>query len=451
MDGFTMKLGRRIVLRVLPRLRGDSASLSLCLAASLVLFVLCFLRYWVGYDMTSVVPDAPEPWRIAHSLRATGHFSNPFDPLETGPSAHLAPAFPTFLALMTKVFGVNRVGGYAYVFAATLAVSILLGLFPLVSRFLGMGVLTGILAAGVWLVAKPPIFASWEVTYAGVLIAIATCCFLRILRLPAPSLGDTLRLGFLIGFLTLLIPTCIPVFLCWLIWLAFSWKASMFRAPAVILILLPVLMVSPWIVRNYLVFDRIILVRDNLGLELSVSNNDCAAFGLRANMQSGCFQDFHPNGSVGEAAKVLAMGEARYNELRLHQAVNWIAANLSRFTSLCAQRLVAFWLPHESDNLAREMSTQGRRRERCCVYIMTFLSMIGLWVTARRDIKSAAVCAIWLGVFPIIYYVVQYEDRYRYPIMWVTFLLGAVPLSVVVEWLWNLSMGRVIESIETDR
>jgi hypothetical protein len=40
--------------------------------------------------------------------------------------------------------------------------------------------------------------------------------------------------------------------------------------------------------------------------------------------------------------------------------------------------------------------------------------------------------------------------------MWVTFLLGAVPLSIVIEWLWNLSIRRAIDivdgnTIETDR
>ena len=443
-----MNLRKRIVLQVLPRLRSDSAAtqnLSFCLAACVVLFALSLLRYWVTFDMTSVVPDAPEPWRIANSLRTTGHFSNPFDPLETGPTAHLAPAYPTFLALVTKVFGVQRVGGYAYVFAAVLTVSVLLGLFPVVSRLLGMGVLTGVLAACVWLVARPPLFASWEVTYAGLLIVIATCCFCRVLWSAAPHRGATLLLGFLMGLLTLLIPTCAPVFLCWVIWLALIWRASLFRAHAAALILLPAMIVSPWIVRNYLVFDRVIFVRDNLGLELAVSNNDCAAFGLRTNMGSGCFQKFHPNGSVGEAAKVLALGEARYNEVRLHEAAIWIAGNAGRFMSLCAQRFVAFWLPHEDETT---ILPPGRKRERFCVYLMTFLSIIGLWVTARRDIRSAAVCAIWLGIFPIIYYVVQYEDRYRYPIMWVTMLLGAVPLSLAVQWLWNWSVGRVIDAVD---
>jgi len=445
-----MNLRKLTVLQVLPRFRGDSAatqSLTFCLAVGLILFVFSLARYWISYDPNSVVGlNNTETWHLANSLRTTGHFANPFGALDTGPSAHLAPAFPSFLALMTRLFGVHSVGAYAFNFTAVLAMSFLLGLLPLVSRLLGMGVLTGVLASCIWLAAKPPLYTYWEADYAGLLIAIATCYFRRILGSTAPRLRDTLLLGFLVGLLTLLSPTCIPVFLCWLIWLALSRKASLFRVPAVALIILPAVMVSPWIVRNYLVFDRIILVRDNLGLELSVSNNDCAVFNLSAQLEGGCFQKVHPNRSASEAARVLAMGEARYNELRLREGRNWITKNSHRFMSLCAQRFVAFWLPHETEDLTQEIFQPGHRMQRYLIYLMTFLSIIGLWVTARRDIETARVCMIWLCLYPIIYYVVQFDERYRYPIMWVTFLLGAVPLSVVIDWLWNLVIGKVFDS-----
>lgn len=83
--------------------------------------------------------EGPETWRIANNLRLTGNFANPFLTLDTGPSAHLAPLFPGFLALLTKLFGIHGGGVFAYKFTVVLAVSLLLGLFPLVSRLLGMG------------------------------------------------------------------------------------------------------------------------------------------------------------------------------------------------------------------------------------------------------------------------------------------------------------------------
>ena len=74
---------------------------------------------------------------------------------------------------------------------------------------------------------------------------------------------------------------------------------------------------------------------------------------------------------------------------------------------------------------------------------MTFLSVIGLGMMAYRNPENATILAIWLCLYPIIYYLVQFEDRYRYPIMWVTFLLGAVPISFVLERLWNSAIGAL--------
>jgi hypothetical protein len=34
-----------------------------------------------------------------------------------------------------------------------------------------------------------------------------------------------------------------------------------------------------------------------------------------------------------------------------------------------------------------------------------------------------------LVLFPLVYYVVQYEERYRYPVLWMTFLLGSLPIT----------------------
>jgi uncharacterized membrane protein len=145
---------------------------------------------------------------------------------------------------------------------------------------------------------------------------------------------------------------------------------------------------------------------------------------------------------VVEARKVLALGEVRYNELRLDQFRHWVAAHPTRFISLCLERTAAFWLPHQ--NVGLTFVESGRRRYYYVVYSMTFLSIIGLLVTARRDLKSAMICASWLCVFPTIYYVVQFEDRYRYPIMWLTFLLGAVPLTAVLKWPFDQLIRRSV-------
>ncbi|HNY42245.1 MAG TPA: hypothetical protein PKJ41_17710 [Bryobacteraceae bacterium] len=404
--------------------------------AGLVIFLLSLFRYWPVYGDMQVTPAGPETWNLAHNLREHGEFANPFMPLRTGPSAHLAPAFPAFLALLTWVFGTHAAGAFAFHLAAALAASILLALFPLISERLGLGLAPGVVGAAAWLMGELPLFPNWEASYAGLLIAVAACLFRGLLGPGPPRLGTLVSLSLTMGVLLLLSPTSLPVLLCWIAWLTFKWKRALFRFPALFLILLPALMTAPWVIRNYLVFERFVLIRDNFGIELSVSNNDCASFGLAANHQTGCFQKVHPNASELEAVKVLLSGEVSYNDTRLREARSWIGRNPGRFAGFVVQRAAAFWMPHENEDFAAGAIEPGRRSERLTVYAMTLLSLFGCWLAARRDRVSAAVLASWLILWPAAYYLVQYEDRYRYPIMWVTFLLGALPLSDVLKRTW---------------
>jgi hypothetical protein len=166
-----------------------------------------------------------------------------------------------------------------------------------------------------------------------------------------------------------------------------------------------------------------------------VSNNDCAEFGIRKNITSGCFDSVHPNHNVSEARKVLALGEPKYNELRLGDALHWIGRHPRAFAKLSAQRFVAFWMPSETETI--HYAGSGRRLERVAIYLMTLLSGAGLVILYREDLRSAAILISCLTVFPLAYYIVPFEYRYRYPIMWVTFLLGAVPLTDCVRRLWE--------------
>ena len=208
-------------------------------------------------------------------------------------------------------------------------------------------------------------------------------------------------------------------------------------------------------------------MRDNLGLELSLSNNDCAQFGISLNNLSGCDFKGNPNVNKDEAKKVLQLGEVEYNKLQSRDALRWIIDHPARFMKLTAMRFVVFWIPNESGKIflitptrlpavtpkpagaaATGDSTGGppsRRLERAVIYLMTLLSGIGLVILYRQDIESMAVCMSCLTIFPLIYYVVEFEDRYRYPVLWVTFLLGTLPITTFVRAIWQTWLGNEID------
>ena len=412
-----------------------------CMGICIVMLLACLARYWVRYVPTSEVDHGPETFHLARNLYNTGQFSNPFASLDTGPSAHLSPAFPAFLALLMRVFGDQATGMYAVKLAAALALSLQVALFPVFSRILGMGTLNGVVGATIWIVAKPRFVYRFEEFYAAILIAVACCIYRRFLDLnPRCSHRAAWALGTVMGLSILIVPPAGPIFAVWVCWEIWRRRTAFLKESLLPLILLPVLIIAPWTIRNYRVFHQVIPVRDDFGLELSVSNNDCAQFGIQENIMSGCFDSLHPNHNASEARKVLALGEPKYNELRLRQARHWIGTHPRRFIQLSALRFVAFWMPSETETI--HYAGTGRPLERLVIYLMTLLSAAGLVVLYRQDTKSAAVCMSCLMFFPLVYYIVEFEYRYRYPILWVSFLLGALPITTCLRAIWNISSGK---------
>jgi len=409
------------------------------LLACFAIFLAGVARYWVSYDPRISVPQVKEayrePYLLAHNLNENGAFANPFRSLPTGSSAHVSPVFPAYMAALMRVFGEKSLGAYAIQWAAALVLALQLALYPVFSKILGMGQLNGFIGAAIWIAAKPPLISGWEALYVALLLAAGCCYYRRYLDALEPARHKIAwLLGALMGFLIFISQAAAPVYASWLAWDLWRNKIALFTKSFLPLVLLPAAIIAPWTIRNLRVFHSFVLVRDNFGFELSTSNNDCAQYGFDTNVQSGCFKQRDPYWSAAEARKVIALGEVGYNKTQLHTALNWIAGHPSRFIKLTAERFVAYWMPMETFTLPR---TGGGRTERATIYLMTLLSVPGLIMLFRRDLKSAATLASCLVLFPLIYYIVQFVPRYRYPILWITFLLGAMPITACVRKLWK--------------
>jgi hypothetical protein len=380
---------------------------------------------------------------LAHILLNEHLFAYPFMPLDTGPSALLAPAWPVFLALVMKSFGGGNAGDvYAIRWAAVLIIALTTALFPVFSRRLGMGELNGIIGASIWIFAKP-MMMPWYEFYGAILLAVACYVYRGYLEQPAQRAGRLAWiLGCLMGFLMLTIPTVAPILAAGLAWEIWRRKIAFFKKSLLPLILLPALIVTPWTVRNYLVFHSLVPVRDDFGLVLWEANNDCAQFSAHLNWTSVCpEQHRHPNVNLEEARRVLELGEPKYFELRRQEALHWIGDHPARFLKLTAMRFVFFWMPSESGTILNV--GHGRHFERVVIYLMTLLSGAGLLILYQKDARSAAICMSCLTLYPLVYYILQFEDRYRYPIMWVTFLLGALPITTyMMRGFWHALYAR---------
>lgn len=208
----------------------------------------------------------------------------------------MGPAFPALVALLIRMFGDSTMGIYAIKFTALLVLAIQLALFPLFSSALGMGELNGIIAACVWIAAKvsvtglpnhqPTPMFGWESLYAALLLAIATFAFRRYLDSP-PSRSTWLAswLGCVMGVSSLTSPSVAIVFVGF-IGMLLGREKAFFQKSHLLLIVLAALVIALWLLRNFSVFHRFIFVRDNFGLELYVSNNDCAKFGTSSDFRA---------------------------------------------------------------------------------------------------------------------------------------------------------------------
>jgi hypothetical protein len=365
-----------------------------------------------------------EPIAIARNLVREGFFGNPFIvSARTGPTAHLPPLYPAFLALLLWMFPGQPVAVICMLVVHGLHAALL----PSVSKLL-FGLRTpGLYAAA--LCIGLPVFAvlpSWDAMYtAAGLMLFGLFSSWVVERTPSPLLAGGAA-GLLGAALELMNPMGLPVLIGWVLFIT-ARKYRTLKPVALFAAAFALMLAAgcvPWIVRDYRCFHRLVFIRDNLGIELNASNNDCAQPSLEANLISGCAARVHPAGNRSEAELIVRMGEVDYNRLRLRTALGWIAAHRSRFWELTRQRMADFWWPPYD----------------WAIRAITVLSLFGLLAMARSALSPSLFLAGVLALFPVLYYVVQSDIRYRYPILWISLLAAGYLLSA----LQHFATGRGI-------
>ncbi len=396
-----------------------------------LIFGATLYTYYTPYHPHRLCGVGYESLQLACSLAHNGTFSDPFQTMPTGLSAHLAPLYPAFLALLMKWFGENTYAGFAMGWAVIGVIAIHLALMPFLARRFRLGFSTGVVAAAAFLLAEIPPFVIWESFYVALLAMVLTWLMYDIVT-DRPSTARILTASVLWGVLLWLAAVPLLVLLAWLTWIFIAGELP--RIQKLALLVIPFLIISPWLVRNYRVFGHFIFMRDNLGLELAVSNNACADFKFRANETTQCFLENHPNEGWAEAERAQQLGEYEYNRVRMREALDWIRHNPRRFCTITAQRAVAFWFPSPTGNPFEATATP---RGILLGWFMVLLSLPGLWLMWKKNRPAAAIVLLWLVLFPPIYYVIQFDIRYRDPILWATFLPAGFFIVEMTKGVWH--------------
>jgi len=421
----------------------DDVSLALVLAAAV---------YGIVSHTLHPIDSGDEMMRLAQNLAAHGSFANPFSVLATGPTAVNPPLYPFILAVFIRILHSPALVSAAAIAACTVANAFAATLLLRLSVVFYGDMVPGLFASLLWIPVMPDM-PGWDTSYtvAGLL---AFCLLTSSLSEAKRSFGRAAMGGALAGLLFLLNPSSLLVSLPWtgfLVWRAKpAWRSALAHG-AIVVVVLSAFIVG-WCGRNYHQLGAFV-VRTNLGMTLYASNNDCAQSSMIRNELNGCYQTHHPNTSVKEAASLSSLGEARYDRIRTADAWKWISANPAKFLRLTTARAWQFWFPatetvHGSIDTADRhvaMSTRlqawiaHQNRLAYGVWAITALSIPGFILMLRRKVTMTVFAAAALLVYPLLYYIVVSDIRYRYPVLWLSLLPAGYWLGDVAEGCSRMS------------
>ncbi len=368
-------------------------------------------------------PFVLEHWAfglIARSIVSGHGFGSPF--AQTGASALLPPVYSYLLAGIFKVFGIETKASVLAALSLNSVFSALtcIPVFVLARRALGERVATW--AGWGWAFSPYGIYygADWAWSTCLVTLELA-CLFLFAWRLENSSrTREWILFGLLGGLAALTEPVTlavVPLLGLWTIYRRFRtnvpWKTPMISAALAALAVM-----SPWLVRNYELFQRFIPVRSGFGLELYIGNNGYS--------QRWVNSALHPNHNDAELSEYERVGEIAYMDHKLHQAETYIRSHPAWFVWMTFRRMVYMWTGYWSFDRAYLKDEPLDPPNILLDTTMTILGLLGLRKVFRRDAALGVRFAIVLFFFPLTYYITHPETYYFRPVDPLIVILAAV-------------------------
>ena len=384
--------------------------------------------FWLIFAVSSVIRivkvlAAPRPpgthlsemENIARSLALHGTFANPYL-LPTGPTAHTAPGYPLVLGLIFLLFGTGVAGEIVSRIASAIVASIQYALLPRVSTALGLPRFTGAVAGMLAALApyKGYVEGSRDAVDQPYLALALILLFLYTAKswsanARPPTAGWALARGLWWGLASLFSPVLGLVFGAILAYEIFVMRRRAGLAP---LLAAFAAIQAPWAIRNWTEFHAFVPTRSNFGLELRISNRPESFALMEDNVSHGVMSRFHPGLNEDEARKVAEEGEVAYTRAEMADARAEIRRDPGRFLRLTGERFWRFWL-----------APSRRFKTTAASTAITLLGLLGLCLLPVNP--GTRLTWLILVTYPLVYYVVQVDARYTYPLGWI-FLTPAV-------------------------
>jgi hypothetical protein len=378
-----------------------------------------------------------EMGRIGRAL-ATGYgYADPFDG-HTGPTAWNPPLYPLLIGGVFRIFGVyTPLSAWVLLtFNSICSAAIAPAIVEIACRCFahlpdaggktrgGHPTAFSIALWSGWLWTLYPAAMQyavrwiWDISLTAFLL---TCVFVLALRVrgignpgpPARTLSLWAAFGVLWGLIALSNSSLLLVLPVTGVWMlgGRGWPSRLRQnlAGAALAALLCTVCVTPWTMRNYLVFHAFIPSRDNLGAELDESlkpSNMGFPWGNPLTLNS-------LNVARPEFRRYIALGEAEYLRQRTIHAKLALASDPGFFRRMTARRFYFYWIsvPHPVEQgllveLIRELN-----------YALLSLSgLFGLALALRKRIPAAGMFVCAFALLPIPYYLITVQARFRHPL-----------------------------------
>lgn len=353
-----------------------------------------------------------ETGSVAASI-ASGHgFSSPFGE-PTGPTAWFTPVYPYLLAGVFKVFGIYTYRSLLVILTLNCAFTAFASLAAYLIGLEAFGVRVGIAAAWLW-VFQPtailfPLEWVWDTSLTALMMALIVWATLR--------LRDTMYLkvwlayGALCALAILTNPSVLSVLPFLLLWLVFSGTGRVRKRIrlAASAVLVMVVGITPWIVRNSLVFGTFVGLRSNFGLELYLGNNE--------KVTDAWAWEVHPNDSKVERIKYRQMGEIAYMKEKQRDAIRFMLTHPADVVHWSFKRFIHTWTGTTDPLVDTWTPTSGFVRVLLLYnFLFPVLTFLGLFFASRARNTATLPLFIVIFCFPLVYYFSHASLRYRHPI-----------------------------------
>ena len=348
-----------------------------------------------------------EMGRVGRSIALGQGFSSPYEG-NTGPSAWEPPLYPYLIGGVFKIFGV-----YTYASAWVLlsinslfAALTTLPVYWIAHRSFGPRV--ALWSARTWALNPYVWYWSihwiWDTTFTPLVLALI---FLFALEMEQwPGWRGWALFGAVWGVGALANPTMLsflPFCGLWVWWRRYR-RGLRSLAGVVLCSLVFFLVLSPWLVRNYEAFGRLVFIRDDFGLQLRLGNNKLA--------DGISIVALQPNLNKLELEKFQRLGEIAYEADCRRLAFDWIRAHPGRFAVISLKRFFYYWngLPRPTDSVVPWDFRSS------LFLASSVMAVWGLMRALRQKRPAAWLFAGLVATYPTIYYFVFPHARYRHPI-----------------------------------